>query len=155
AIHAATSRVTKAHRTGTLRRGVPASRHYAGGTGRSDEGCGAGSTNLRPRHLPGDAFASPAGHAPRHRRHCGRVARVEAGVERSPGTKEGTYMKAGSHNRDGRRLRPVSGFMFDLDGTLVLSDRSLNGYQVLPGAIELLGELKKRDVPFVVLTNGT
>jgi len=45
--------------------------------------------------------------------------------------------------------------MFDLDGTLVLSDHSLNGYQVLSGAIELLGELKKRDIPFVVLTNGT
>jgi len=64
-------------------------------------------------------------------------------------------MKNSSHNRDGWRLRPVEGFVFDLDGTLVLSDRSLNGYQVLPDAIELLGDLKKRDIPFVVLTNGT
>jgi len=45
--------------------------------------------------------------------------------------------------------------MFDLDGTLVLADRSLSGYQVLPGAIELLCELKARGIPFVVLTNGT
>lgn len=45
--------------------------------------------------------------------------------------------------------------MFDLDGTLVLSDRSLSGYQVLPGAIELLNRLKARSIPFVVLTNGT
>jgi len=45
--------------------------------------------------------------------------------------------------------------MFDLDGTLVLSDRSLNGYQVLSGARDLLAELKKRAIPFVVLTNGT
>ncbi len=45
--------------------------------------------------------------------------------------------------------------MFDLDGTLVLSDRSFSGYQVLPGAIELLNNLKARGVPFVVLTNGT
>lgn len=53
------------------------------------------------------------------------------------------------------RLRPVEGFVFDLDGTLVLTDRSLSGYQVLPGAVEILSELKARGVPFVVLTNGT
>jgi len=45
--------------------------------------------------------------------------------------------------------------MFDLDGTLVLSDRSFSGYQVLPGAVELLNDLQARGVPFVVLTNGT
>ena len=44
--------------------------------------------------------------------------------------------------------------MFDLDGTLVSDDRSLSGYQVLPGAVELLSELKARGIPFVVLTNG-
>ena len=45
--------------------------------------------------------------------------------------------------------------MFDLDGTLLLSDRSLNGYEILPGAAELLTELARRAFPFVVLTNGT
>jgi len=45
--------------------------------------------------------------------------------------------------------------MFDLDGTLVLTDRSFSGYQVLPGAIELLSKLRQRGIPFVVLTNGT
>ncbi len=45
--------------------------------------------------------------------------------------------------------------MFDLDGTLLLSDRSLNGYEILPGAAELLTELKRRAFPFLVLTNGT
>ena len=45
--------------------------------------------------------------------------------------------------------------MFDLDGTLILSDRSLGRYQVLPGAIEVLSKLKARGVPFVALTNGT
>jgi 4-nitrophenyl phosphatase len=45
--------------------------------------------------------------------------------------------------------------MFDLDGTLLLSDRSLGGYEVLPGAAELLTELARRPFPFVVLTNGT
>jgi 4-nitrophenyl phosphatase len=60
-------------------------------------------------------------------------------------------------SRNGRReaLGPVEGFMFDLDGTLVLSDRSLSGYQLLPGAVEVLTKLKARGVPFVVLTNGT
>jgi 4-nitrophenyl phosphatase len=45
--------------------------------------------------------------------------------------------------------------MFDLDGTLLLSDRTLGGYEVLPGAAELLTELARRTVPFVVLTNGS
>ena len=35
-------------------------------------------------------------------------------------------------------LPPVKGFMFDLDGTLLLSDRSLGGYEILPGSIEVL-----------------
>jgi 4-nitrophenyl phosphatase len=45
--------------------------------------------------------------------------------------------------------------MFDLDGTLLLSDRSLNSYEILPGAAELLTELALRAFPFVVLTNGS
>src|SRR5258708_27476557 len=49
----------------------------------------------------------------------------------------------------------LKGLMFDLDGTLLLSDRSLDGYEVLPGAAELLTELARRSVPFVVLTNGS
>ena len=52
-------------------------------------------------------------------------------------------------------LPPVSGFMFDVDGTLLLSDRSLGGYEVLPGAIEVLSTLKARSIPFVLLTNGS
>ncbi|MGA6986269.1 MAG: HAD hydrolase-like protein [Terriglobales bacterium] len=63
-------------------------------------------------------------------------------------------MKATRHRRR-EALGPVEGFMFDLDGTLVLSDRSLSGYQLLPGAVEVLTKLKARGVPFVVLTNGS
>lgn len=61
------------------------------------------------------------------------------------------------HSRNGwnEPLGPVEGFMFDLDGTLVLTDRSLTGYHVLPGAIEMLTELKFRGTPFVALTNGS
>jgi 4-nitrophenyl phosphatase len=49
----------------------------------------------------------------------------------------------------------VKGLMFDLDGTLLLSDRSLHGYEILPDAAELLTELARRAFPFVVLTNGS
>ena len=49
----------------------------------------------------------------------------------------------------------LKGFMFDLDGTLLLSDRSLGGYEVLPGAVDVLNTLQERGVPFVILTNGS
>jgi 4-nitrophenyl phosphatase len=54
-------------------------------------------------------------------------------------------------------LKPLraKGFMFDLDGTLVLGDRSGKSYDVLPGAIEVLGRLRERGIPHVVLTNGS
>jgi 4-nitrophenyl phosphatase len=52
-------------------------------------------------------------------------------------------------------LPPIKGFMFDLDGTLLLSDRSLGGYELLPGAVEVLSTLTERAIPFVVLTNGS
>ena len=53
------------------------------------------------------------------------------------------------------RLDPIAGYMFDVDGTLILSDRALGGYQPLPGAAEVLGALKARGVPYVALTNGS
>jgi 4-nitrophenyl phosphatase len=52
-------------------------------------------------------------------------------------------------------LPPIRGLMFDVDGTLLLSDRSLGGYELLPGAVEVLTALKARAVPFVLLTNGS
>ena len=63
-------------------------------------------------------------------------------------------MEASANGRTGSIGR-VEGFMFDLDGTLVLSDKSLSGYQVLPGAIEVLAEFNTRGIPFVALTNGS
>jgi len=50
---------------------------------------------------------------------------------------------------------PAEGVMFDLDGTLILSDRQLGQYRLLPGAVELLQELDRRKLPFVALTNGS
>ena len=55
----------------------------------------------------------------------------------------------------GDRPPPIKGLMFDVDGTLLLSDRSLGAYQVLPGAIEALTALRERGFPFVLLTNGS
>lgn len=52
-------------------------------------------------------------------------------------------------------LPPIKAFLFDLDGTLLLSDRSLGSYEVLPGAVEALSALRDSGVPFVVLTNGS
>ena len=51
--------------------------------------------------------------------------------------------------------RPLKAFMFDVDGTLVLGDRSGHGYEVLPGAVDVLTTLKDRNIPFVLLTNGS
>lgn len=54
-----------------------------------------------------------------------------------------------------QRLRSVRGFVFDLDGTLVLGDRHNRGLVPLPGAIEIVAWARRRGVPFVVFTNGT
>ena len=53
------------------------------------------------------------------------------------------------------RLRNIEGFMFDMDGTLVLGDKVNHGLNPLPGAIAFLKHLEKKKIPFVVLTNGT
>jgi HAD superfamily hydrolase (TIGR01450 family) len=49
----------------------------------------------------------------------------------------------------------VAGVMFDLDGTLILSDRQLGQYRLLPHAIEALEALTARGVPYLALTNGS
>jgi HAD superfamily hydrolase (TIGR01450 family) len=53
------------------------------------------------------------------------------------------------------RLRAARGFVFDMDGTLVLGDASNHGLRALPGAVELTRWLAQRGVPYVVFTNGT
>jgi 4-nitrophenyl phosphatase len=53
------------------------------------------------------------------------------------------------------RLGAARGFVFDLDGTLVLTDRANSSYTPLPGAIALTRWLASREVPFVLFTNGT
>lgn len=53
------------------------------------------------------------------------------------------------------RLRNVRGFIFDMDGTLVLGDRVNHGLRPLPGAAEMLSWAGERGLPWVVFTNGT
>jgi NagD protein len=53
------------------------------------------------------------------------------------------------------RLAAVRGFVFDMDGTLVLGDRQGHGMRPLPGAVELTCWAAERGLPFVVFTNGT
>lgn len=54
-----------------------------------------------------------------------------------------------------QHILPVRGFVFDLDGTLVLPDKKAGSYVVLPGAVEILGHLRAKGLPFVALTNNT
>lgn len=53
------------------------------------------------------------------------------------------------------RLRETQGFVFDMDGTLVLGDKQNKGLKALPGAVAFVRHLEDRGVPFVFLTNGT
>jgi 4-nitrophenyl phosphatase len=60
--------------------------------------------------------------------------------------------------RDGKtrsRLRHVEGFVLDMDGTLVLGDRRNRGLRPLPGAATFIRHLNRKDIPYVLLTNGT
>jgi len=54
-----------------------------------------------------------------------------------------------------RRLREIRGFVFDLDGTLVLGDRHNHGLTPLPGALEITRWAARQGLPFAVFTNGT
>lgn len=53
------------------------------------------------------------------------------------------------------RLARAKGFVTDMDGTLVLGDRHNKGLRPLPGAIKFTEWLKRRNLPFVLFTNGT
>jgi 4-nitrophenyl phosphatase len=54
-----------------------------------------------------------------------------------------------------KRLRTSRAFVFDMDGTLVLGDKTNHGLNPLPGALEITRWLSDRRVPFVLFTNGT
>jgi NagD protein len=49
----------------------------------------------------------------------------------------------------------VRGFVFDMDGTLVVGKADGGGYRLLPGVRPLIESLRERRLPFLVFTNGT
>lgn len=53
------------------------------------------------------------------------------------------------------RLRAARGYVFDLDGTLVLGDRNNQGLAPLPGALEITRWVLRQGLRFAVFTNGT
>jgi NagD protein len=53
------------------------------------------------------------------------------------------------------RVEAARGYVFDLDGSLVLGDKSNNALTALPGAAALLELLDARRIPWLVMTNGT
>ncbi len=53
------------------------------------------------------------------------------------------------------RLAAARGFVFDMDGTLVLGDRQNHRLRPLPGALEITSWATRHGLPFVVFTNGT
>lgn len=54
-----------------------------------------------------------------------------------------------------KRLREARAFVFDMDGTLVLGDKTNHRLNPLPGALEIINWLTEQNVPFVLFTNGT
>jgi 4-nitrophenyl phosphatase len=54
-----------------------------------------------------------------------------------------------------KRLRHIQAFLFDMDGTLVLGDKTNHGLNPLPGAREMLAHLNQKKIPYVLFTNGT
>jgi HAD superfamily hydrolase (TIGR01450 family) len=54
-----------------------------------------------------------------------------------------------------KRLRNIRAFIFDMDGTLVLGDKTNHGLNPLPGAREMLAHLNQKKIPYVLFTNGT
>ncbi len=53
------------------------------------------------------------------------------------------------------RLHSVQGFVFDMDGTMVLGDQRNHGLKPLPGAVEFTRVLAGCGIPYLFFTNGT
>ncbi|CAI06285.1 predicted sugar phosphatases of the HAD superfamily [Aromatoleum aromaticum EbN1] len=53
------------------------------------------------------------------------------------------------------RLGQTRGFVFDMDGTLLLGNERNHDLKPLPGALEITHWLTERGIPFAIFTNGT
>ncbi len=52
-------------------------------------------------------------------------------------------------NEEKKKLSDIKCFLFDMDGTIYLGDK------VLPGALDLISYLTKKDIPFLFLSNNS
>jgi 4-nitrophenyl phosphatase len=85
-----------------------------------------------------------------------RNARAWSGsVTASSARSDGTDADPRTEKTPRERLKTARGFVFDLDGTLVLGDRDGRGLAPLPGALEITRWAAGQRLPFVVFTNGT
>lgn len=87
-----------------------------------------------------------------------RASSSSSGARTIPGPRMLADQRAAGPELPGdvaERLRAVAGFVLDLDGTLVLGDARNHRLAPLPGALSLTSWLTQRDVPYVILTNGT
>jgi HAD superfamily hydrolase (TIGR01450 family) len=53
------------------------------------------------------------------------------------------------------RIAAARGFIFDMDGTIALGDRTSGGHVALPGAIALISRIRRGGAPIRIFTNGT
>jgi HAD superfamily hydrolase (TIGR01450 family) len=53
------------------------------------------------------------------------------------------------------RIASAKGFIFDMDGTIALGDRTSGGHVALPGAIDLIARIRRGGAPLRIFTNGT
>lgn len=53
------------------------------------------------------------------------------------------------------RIAHTRGIILDMDGTLVLGDHASGGHVALPGAIDLIATIRRRNIPFRIFTNGS
>ena len=130
-------------------RGTAAAVRHARRRSGRDAGRGPAAPALHPGAPAGAAAAARAA-VPAARGPAGSGQARRSG---SPSAAPGRPAVHEDMVRD--RLAGVRGFVFDLDGTLVLGDRRNHGLRPLPGAVEITSWAAARGRPFVVFTNGT
>jgi HAD superfamily hydrolase (TIGR01450 family) len=69
--------------------------------------------------------------------------------------REGPLPDADTNENCLQRIASARGFIFDMDGTIALGDRTSGGHVALPGAVDLIARIKRRRIPIRIFTNGT
>ena len=125
------------------RGGVPAPRGHARRSGRCHARRRAGAADLHARGRADPEIAEGA---------CGAAGGAGPG-RRAAGFPAGAACGSGRGVK--ARIAAAKGFIFDMDGTIALGDRTSGGHVALPGAIDLIARIKRRGIPIRIFTNGT